>query len=234
MNVATLRRTIAVSDHPIAGATRRLYKARRSAHLPLPRVLGKLLLAVYVAVRELYYLFVQFFLSGPLLRAACTRVGRNLRTGAFVPWIQGAGEIVLGDDVNVVGKIDIAFAARFSDRPSLRVGNRTGLGHGCVLSIAKAIVIGDDCHIAGGTHLFDSNGHPIDPELRRLGHPPADADVKPITIGNNVWIGSNCTIFPGVTIGDNSVVATRSVVTTDVPPDTLVAGYPARQIRKLV
>ena len=54
-----------------------------------------------------------------------------------------------------------------------------------------------------------------------------------MVIGDNVWLGANCVIFPGVTIGDGSVVATSSVVTSDVPPNTLVAGYPARRIKQL-
>ena len=63
--------------------------------------------------------------------------------------------------------------------------------------------------------------------------PAEPEDVKPIAIGDNVWIGGYSVIFPGVTIGENSVVATGSVVTSDVPPNTLVAGYPARQIKRL-
>ena len=55
----------------------------------------------------------------------------------------------------------------------------------------------------------------------------------PVTIGDDVWIGANCTILPGVTIGDNVVIAARAVVTKDVPSDRLVAGVPARVIREL-
>jgi len=62
---------------------------------------------------------------------------------------------------------------------------------------------------------------------------PRGAPAKPIRIGRNVWIGFDCVVLPGVTIGDGSIVGARSVVTQDVPPFTVVAGNPARVIRKI-
>lgn len=56
---------------------------------------------------------------------------------------------------------------------------------------------------------------------------------KPVTIGNDVWMGANVVVLPGVTIGDNVVIAAGAVVTKDVPSNTLVAGVPAKKIRDL-
>ncbi len=72
-------------------------------------------------------------------------------------------------------------------------------------------------------------GHPLYAPDRIAGYEYA----FPVTVGNNVWIGGSCTIIGGVTIGDNAVIAAGSVVIRDVPPDTLVAGNPARVIRKI-
>jgi hypothetical protein len=78
--------------------------------------------------------------------------------------------------------------------------------------------------------MFDTSGHPVDAAARRAGQPVAPEEVKPIVIGDNVWIGRGSIIFPGVTIGENSVVSAGSAVLSNVPPNTLVAGYPARRV----
>lgn len=95
---------------------------------------------------------------------------------------------------------------------------------GCLMMSAGGINIGDDTQIAANVQLI-SNNHDL--EDRNV------ITCKPINIGKRVWIGAGATILPGVTIGDNSVVGAGSVVTKDVPPDTVVAGNPARFIKKI-
>lgn len=88
--------------------------------------------------------------------------------------------------------------------------------------------IGDYCMIGPGTVISTVN-HPMTAAGRRK-HLGVG---KPVTIGNDVWIGGNCTILPGVTIGNNVVVAAGAVVTKDVPDNSLVGGVPAKVIRTL-
>lgn len=73
-----------------------------------------------------------------------------------------------------------------------------------------------------------TSGHPIAPSQRRVG-----VTAKPIVIARNVWIAAGATIIGGVTVGENSVVAAGSVVTRDVPPNSLVGGNPAKVIRSI-
>lgn len=96
-----------------------------------------------------------------------------------------------------------------------------------ILDIAP-VVMGNDVWIGPNTLIATIN-HPLNPAGRRkhLGI------AKAIHIGNDVWIGGNATILPGVTIGNNVVVAAGAVVTHDVPDNSLVAGVPARVIREL-
>ncbi|MCN4478058.1 galactoside O-acetyltransferase, partial [Escherichia coli] len=90
------------------------------------------------------------------------------------------------------------------------------------------VTIGDNVLIAPNVTL-SVTGHPVHHELRKNG----EMYSFPITIGNNVWIGSHVVINPGVTIGDNSVIGAGSVVTKDIPPNVVAAGVPCRVIREI-
>jgi acetyltransferase-like isoleucine patch superfamily enzyme len=232
--MTSLRRAIATSDHPLARSARTAYRAYNGFTLPAPSPVVKPMLWLYLGGRTVIHFLRRVLIAEPLFKAYCTSYGRGVRTGIFVQWVEGKGELIVGDHVRIWGKASFTFAARFSDRPRLEIGDRTSIGHGVAITVATHVRIGRDCHIAGGTRIFDSSGHPADPAKRLAGLPPDPDEIKPVVIGDNVWLGANAVIFPGVTIGDGAVVATSSVVTGDVPPNTLVAGYPARRIKQLV
>jgi len=115
--------------------------------------------------------------------------------------------------------------------------------HGAWFICDSEITIGDYAMISWNVVFMDTYGVWTDPAERRkqLAALPFDggrrmprgAPAKPIHIGRNVWVGFDCIVLPGVTIGDGSIVGARSVVTENVPPFTLVAGNPARKIRDI-
>ncbi len=96
-----------------------------------------------------------------------------------------------------------------------------------ILDIAP-VSIGNNVMIGPNT-VITTVGHPLSPAKRKQ----KIANSHLIKIGNNVWIGANCTILPGVSIGDNSVIAAGAIVTKDVPQNTVVAGVPAKIIKEL-
>lgn len=96
-----------------------------------------------------------------------------------------------------------------------------------ILDIAP-VYIGDDVMLGPNT-LISTVNHPLSP----LGRRKHLGIAKVVTIGNDVWIGGNCTIVPGVTIGNNVIVAAGAVVTKDVPDNCVVGGVPAKIIKKL-
>lgn len=100
------------------------------------------------------------------------------------------------------------------------------LNAGCRFQDQGGITIGDDCLIGHNTVIATLN-HDIAPSRR------ADLLPTPVVIGRNAWIGANVTILPGVSIGDDAVIAAASVVTKDVPARTVVVGAPARVVRTL-
>jgi acetyltransferase-like isoleucine patch superfamily enzyme len=169
----------------------------------------------------------------PIFKSYCRRYGRRLHTGVYVHWVRGNGDIVIGDDVTIDGKCSFTFAARFSEHPTLSIGHRSGIGHNCTFTVGKQITIGRRCRIASDVWMFDSGGHPMDPESRLSSQPLEPHEVRPIVIGDNVWIGRRCVIFPGVTIGEGSVIVACSVVMSSVPPYSLVSGHPAKVVAAL-
>jgi acetyltransferase-like isoleucine patch superfamily enzyme len=228
-----LRHFAATSDRWIARTARTLRGAVMNMHVPAPKIIVRPLLWLFLALRSTYYFIARVFVCEPLFKAYCTRYGHNLHTGVFVHWVQGSGNIEIGDDVLVDGKSAFGFAARCDSAPTLVIGSRCYIGHGCSFTVGKRITIGNDCRIATGVRMFDASGHPTDPQTRRDGMPTPPEQVRAITLEDNVWIGMNATICPGVTIGENSIVATGSIVTKSVPPNVIVAGNPAAVVREL-
>ncbi|MBB5842196.1 acetyltransferase-like isoleucine patch superfamily enzyme [Conyzicola lurida] len=107
------------------------------------------------------------------------------------------------------------------------LGRGVFINAGCTFQDQGGVTIGDDC-LVGHNVVFATLNHDLDPAHR------ADLHPAPISVGRNVWIGSNATILPGVTIGDDAVVAAAAVVTKDVPAGAVVVGSPARVVRTVV
>jgi maltose O-acetyltransferase len=109
---------------------------------------------------------------------------------------------------------------------NITTGRNFYANHGVIILDAAPVSFGNDVMLAPGV-LISTATHPLDPEKRKKGIETA----RPITVGNNVWIGMGAKILDGVTIGDNAVVAAGAVVNRDVPENSVVAGVPARVIR---
>lgn len=117
------------------------------------------------------------------------------------------------------------------------------LVHGARIICDAEVLIGDYALISWNVVLMDSYRVPFDPQQRRAElrlvptreprQARADVPARPIRIERNVWIGFDACVLPGVTIGEGSVVGAKSVVASDVPPFTVVAGNPAQVIRQL-
>jgi acetyltransferase-like isoleucine patch superfamily enzyme len=230
--VPNLYRYLATSDDRLSKVLRGVYRGIRSFSLPAPALIVKPMLWIFLLIRSVYHFGIRVFICEPLFKAYCTQVGRGFRTGVYIHWVLGKGRIIIGDDVELDGKCNFQFAARFSPNPTIQIGDHTII-RGSSFVICRNITIGKHCQIAMGVTMVESHGHRSDPEERLAGLPPHPEDVRPITICDNVWIGIGSLITPGVTIGEGSIVSARSVVLSDVPPYTIVAGYPARKIASL-
>lgn len=152
-------------------------------------------------------------------------------------WGGGSKHITIGERTIIQGHCILGAWVKYAGEqftPTIMIGNDCNIGeHTHITSINKIMIgnglltgryvyIGDNSH--GGFSCEEANIPPIRRKLLSKGK---------VVIGNNVWIGDKATILAGVTIGDNVIVGANSVVTKNIPPNTIVAGVPAKIIKQL-
>lgn len=108
-------------------------------------------------------------------------------------------------------------------------GNNVFINFNCVILDVAPVSVGAFTMLGPNVHIYTA-GHPMDKTMRRRGREYG----RPVTIGSDVWLGGGAILCPGVTIGDGAVVAAGAVVTRDVPTGALVAGVPARVVKKIL
>lgn len=111
---------------------------------------------------------------------------------------------------------------------NIYVGENFYANFDCIILDGCEVHIGDNCMLAPGVHIYTAS-HPLDPDERNSGLEFG----KPVTIGDNVWIGGRAIINPGVTLGNNVVVGAGAVVTKSFPDNVVIAGNPAQIIKKM-
>lgn len=231
MSVAAYRRRRPLG----AKQAKQIAKAVSRLHLPVGPLSRPVFAAGYrlhVALRVAAAWSARFFWYEPLFRSRCSEVGQGF-VMEQLPYLLGRGDIAIGAGVRFSGKPSFAFSARYCAVPRLSIGDGCFLGHNCAITVAREVRIGNYCLIAGGVRISDFDGHSVDAAARRSGAMSPRETGEPVSLGDDVWLGHGAVILKGVRIGDRSVVGARAVVTRDVEPDTVVAGNPARVVKKL-
>lgn len=134
------------------------------------------------------------------------------------------GDAVFGERFTALGD-PAAVRISVQDGARLTVGDHVAMNCGVSIDVWHEVRIGSKVMIAPNVSILDDNRHELEP-----GAPLSDG---PIVVGDNVWIAGNVTVLSGVTIGSGSVIAGHSVVTRDIPPNSLAGGSPARVIKSL-
>lgn len=111
---------------------------------------------------------------------------------------------------------------------NVTVGEKFYANYDCVFLDCGKITVGDHVMLGPKVQIYTAS-HPMDPEVRRLGH---DRGI-PVTVGSDVWIGGGSILCPGVTVGSGTVIGAGSVVTHDIPSGVVAAGNPCRVIRPI-
>lgn len=145
------------------------------------------------------------------------------------------------EDIEINDHCDVYGILKSYNHGKIIMHEWSKLGVGCVIEAVNRVEIGADTAIAKGVTIIDNNTHPICPADRRYMRRTPHGSLErsniwsanaPIIIGENVWIGTNARICKGVTIGDNAIIAANSVVTKNVPADSIAAGNPAKIVKE--
>ena len=169
------------------------------------------------------------------LRFKGVQVGSNISLKGKPQILRFTGSIRIGNNV-AIRSADYGYHSSIyaptrlmtdtSDHALIEIGDNTRI-NGASIHAAERIIIGKNCLIAANVTIVDSDGHGLRPDERHLVNPSA----RPIIIEDNVWIGLNSIILKGVRIGTNSVIGAGSVVSRDVPPNSVVSGNPAQVVK---
>lgn len=180
-----------------------------------------------------------------LLYLSFLRLNKRVQLGKDVRFykipsisVQKGTQLIIGDNVTI-NSDNWGYHINMHSRCKIlldRVGAKIYIGnncriHGSCLHAYKKISIGSNCLIAANSNIIDGNGHDLsfNDVSNRIN---TQGDSKEIIIGNNVWIGANVIVLPGVTIGNGSVISANSVVHKNIPPMVLAGGNPIQIIKE--
>lgn len=124
----------------------------------------------------------------------------------------------------------ILWVMGMDDHATFKLGRRSSIGFNSVVSVKHSVTIGDECAISWNCTIIDNDMHKIQELPENV---KTSSKKNEVVIGNHVWVGAGVMILKGVTIGDNCVIAAGSIVTRDIPPNTLAAGVPAKPVREI-
>jgi len=180
-------------------------------------------------IKKIYLMLERFYVNH-FLRPQFEFLGKDV---TFIkPWhveIFG-GPVSLGNCANVIAttdrKVRLSVWPPHQGAGSIQIGNYCLICPGVRIGSGCAITIGDNCMIASNAYLTDGDWHDLYDRV-------SPGKGAPITLGRNVWIGDNAIICKGVTIGQNSIIGAGSVVTSDIPPNSVAAGNPASVVKQL-
>lgn len=179
----------------------------------------------------IFYADIQAKLYTKLLSPAFHSVGQKTTIIPSLRFSNLSG-ITIGNHVTIHQNCWIQVLRRDGDdgTPKLIIKDNVGIGMNSTISVARKVVIEEFVFTARNVYISD-HGH----EYRDIGKPIAQqgiADIREVVIGACTWIGQNVVVLPGVRIGKHCVIGANSVVNRDVPDFSIVAGVPARVIRK--
>ena len=210
----------------------RVGKAVRHANMPVIRPLHGFLRMERSLRHAAWGRLTGFLYYEPMFRTLCSECGSGLHLIGGMPQVLGDLELRIGNNVTMHG-VSTFIGGKLRERPLLWVGDNTLLGYQMEIAVGTSVRIGRHVLIASRVSLMGYDFHPLNALDRVSNLPPDETGAGDIVIGDYAWLGSNCIVLKGVTIGEGAVVGTGSLVAKDIPPYTVAAGVPARVIKSI-
>jgi acetyltransferase-like isoleucine patch superfamily enzyme len=169
-----------------------------------------------------------FRIDDPQWQPVAEAVDHTIKLSAALNSSTGTDQIrerlsgIIGTPIDRSTTVFVPFYTNFGQH--IKLGKGVFINHACSFLDLGGITIEDNVQVGPRVNITSEN-HPLDPDNRK------SLDLKPVLIKANAWIGAGATILPGVTVGENAVVAAGAVVNKDVPANTVVGGVPAKIIK---
>jgi len=171
-----------------------------------------------------------------IIRLGFKKVGKNF-LAEYPIRVIGGNHITIGDNFNSFGRLRIEAHSRHKKHlynPSIIIGDNVSFNFDCHIGCINKVVIGDNVLIASRVFITDHYHGDITTEALQI--PPSKRKIEspgPVIIEENVWIGEGVAIMPNLTIGRNSIIGSNAVVTKSFPPNSVIAGVPAKLIKTI-
>lgn len=194
--------------------------------------IGKLIFIKMIVLYE----YSRNRLYSNILKRGFSATGKDFRID-YPANILGEKYIFIGNNFSSFSRLRLEAYDRHLDHtytPSITIGNNVSINFDCHIACVNRIIIGNNVLFASKIFITDHMHGEITAEALKT--PPSVRKViskGPVIIEDNVWIGEGVAIMPNVTIGKNSIIGANSVVTGSIPPNSVVAGVPAKVIRTL-
>ena len=140
--------------------------------------------------------------------------------------------LVSNSSANTAGVNHPVIIATYSEKAEVVIGDNVGMS-GTSINCVDSCIIQEGVKLGANVNVWDTDFHPLDPVARANQKSILEAPSAPIVLEKNVWVGANSTILKGVTIGENTVVGTMSLVKKSLPANSICAGIPASKIKDL-
>ncbi len=229
----SIREWIKSNHHPVAKLLRSSFYQLRYWQCPKIPVVHKMLYGTHQLVNTFISNMMRIFYWTPLFASMCSNKPKRLYLYSGMPQLLGNLDLSIGNNTRISGLTTFTGRTASPTTPQLNIGSNVDISWQTTIAVGTEIIIGDNTRIAGRCFLAGYPGHPLDPHDRANGKPDTDEQAGPIILKKNVWLASGVSVMPGVTIGENTIVAAGSVVTKSLPANVLAGGVPAKVIRAL-